>query len=584
MIISVVLLSIITIANMSPTVEVKERPIADIHDKALERNESSHTSDHKEVITELNPFEIMEKAFDRISHSPENAGAKDKHEKDSHSNAELKPKSFVIDLSHHLGRSNNNEPFGKSGGAIRTTPIIGRFPFMFGTKLNKTPFFSNHMNSINTAHQSQEGHNEHEAEVIERSGPGFQIIEIKRHPSKDSSSPFADPFFPNLTDSRPDPFPFDLLNGFSINHNIDNHSTHSSESPFQHTSRTYSSFGPSFHIEKSIPLKDPLGLFSHANSNKDTPSKPKLHIEIISLPKTRNLQPLTKKPFSSKVFSNVDNAIESFFDGFLDGMMNDSKHHRSPLNDLKHGGAHINSIQSSNTNVNAQARAKSKDEAQKDDEEFNDMEKIFDGFFGNDRKKKSSSLKPKSKIAEGITKHLTKENPKKQVNSDKSGRANNDVHADSLVPKHKGELDALKKEETQKEAVKELVHTITNKETNSDSEANKKVKESISLSSSTKAKPSINNKSQQRFKQYWDKSYFSEINKMPSKKVVSVILKYLTWAVLVVLVALILYVLIWIFFGMRKDFDLDKQEKSYNIDDLEDELKSINRSRKNKYF
>ena len=407
-------------------------------------------------LNQINPFVSLGNIFDEISKSIEE---RKKHE------------------PIHL-----NVPHKQI--AFRTS-----FPFMFKSKppMQIFPSQNTRPSIFNLNDSFGEGlitHIRHtpDSDIIEKSGPGFKIVEIKRRAPISFGS-----IFPKKDNNINDEF-----NPFEISHftNFENH-----------------------------------------NYNDSLINKPP-HIKI--------LKPL--------------NNIDKFMEGFFDGLLGLDNQHNSPFDKkmedkfdkffdkmplkplikpkIKHKSTQKNNIQSQsklNDSIVSDNKAKLLNVNL-------DEHKLQEDIAHN----KESEFKPDSKDLSDKNK-IDQQKEEKIIQIPSNNINNNDLN--NNLPKN--EIEKKVNEEKSKEAVK-LVTKYN--------EQNNEIKNYLLNNSIFDTKPSS------------------------KKKLLSTILKYLTWVVLLVLIGLILYV---VFTSICESRSKDKT--SYGVNEIEDELKSINRN-KNKYY
>lgn len=634
-----------------------------VNDSTVNSKYSSHNNHNKEnhaFEDELNKiFGGKEEGLGSPNHS--NLDSENEHEHEHNSNS-IPHSAHVIDLSNFFPQFHHEQ------NSIHSSPISifkarpNSFPFLFG-KSNKNPF-NNFQDKDNLSYpffspfhdlgKRSQDDPDNTTEVIEKSGPGFKFVEVIKHHKNNhknnnthnSNNVNSHNININSHKISHDPFSFDPFN-LDLNPEpriVNDRVNHEA---------------PSFHTETfSIPLGlggDPFNPFHNSNSNSinnhdiDNPFKPKFQIEVISIPKKKHLVDTKQKPepSSAKLIKNVDNIMESIFDGFFEGLLGGGDSEKSEKN--KH--ANINLIDKNKEN-------------KEEDPSFDEFKNEFDSFFGNKPSSKKKKGQMKSKTGQKIHSNISKKtNDKvkntKAANSDNSSHENeinsinvnetevnklkienekdnknndnnignerkneilklneleklqndnkNDIAKAKDIKINKGntsiniQTDKNSKDKTELiKSSEEYSNTKTvnnyndNKKPSEKNSENNEIKKLAEANSSKK--PDIKTlqdaSNNARIKLKEEDSLYSkvknniltEVNYFSGKKLFSNSLKYITWLILLILLCLVLYTILWAVFGVNNNEELKKPSKaSYCVDDLEDELKSINRTKRNKY-
>lgn len=553
---------------------------------------------------------------------------------------------------HVIDLSNLFPTFHHEQNRIHSSPISifkarpNNFPFLF-SKSNKNPFNNGNNHNLNNPFFSPfhdigkrvQDDPDNTTEVIEKSGPGFKFVEVIKHHKNNNTHDI------NSVNNHKifnDPFSFDP---FNMDHN--------NEPKIVNDQININHETPSIHTETfTIPLglgRDPFNPFNNEantlnNHDIGNPFKPKFQIEIISIPKKKHLADTKQKPepSSAKLIKNVDNIMESIFDGFFEGLL---------------GGDLDKTDKNKKTNENLD-----KEKNNIEDPSFEEFKSEFDSFFGNKPSNKKKKGQMKSKTGQKIHSNVSKKANDKDKNVKITSSNNNNPHENetsiSIKDVKEKEVDRLKlendnekkhiennksKENEKKIEILEIneldkLHNdnnnkkqiTNNKDTNNDitnpdkntdikindkselaknseiytatklTNDNKKTDEKNEISKLTKTnsskKPDIktlqdaSNTAHTKLKEEDSlyskvkKNILTEVNYFSGKKLFSTSLKYITWLVLLILLCLVLYTILWAVFGVNTKEELKKPSKaSYCVDDLEDELKSINRTKRNKY-
>lgn len=403
----------------------------------------------------------------------------------------------VIDLTeilnpHHNPQDLFNPPIDPffNRGHNNHNPFRFGFPFIFSKKLNKPgmtmgpplfgpPTFSE-FEANNKATTTRDNSNNIQTDVFEQSGPGFKIMEIRKHPinspTNNSTSstkgnvnanhllkgpfsflPFGDPL---MMHHPPRPTPFQS--------GLDVFGLPNFQPPKVHTEIINIPFGPG---KFGDPFREDR-LFEEEGGN---PFKPKLHVEIITIPKIKNLQEInhSETPVPGKILKSMDNMMDAFLGGILEGLF-DEDHHSEKKSLKHHNKKHSNSRESSNSSVIMKddndnekgeiEKKKTQEELQNDNEDpiFKDLEDTFDAFFGNKhedsnkekkQKKATKKLKEKnkSKVKEGITKAIQKDSKKldgthghEEVIEKEDDYSTENSQNEERVNKHETRKDSLK--------------------------------------------------------------------------------------------------------------------------------------------
>lgn len=569
----IILFNLIYLHNSTFTMEIIGNKPELQHSQANHKIESNpdSTIDHTE----------KEDLFDNFFDFPNPPIKVDEDKNHNHSNRNIHPipLGHVIDLSEMIHHDNhdNNEYINETKSNLHKNPFL---------KFSLPPFnpFENIINSNKmfgplNKHEIIRDDNNNETEITEHSGPGFKMFEIKKHNSNPANIPFIN-HNTALKNNSPhhinnDPF-FNIIKSLSrlgpksiLGNNINNTNNRIHSEIIEMPSHNKSIFN----------INNTKEDFFDMNSDfHDFQMKP-IHIEIRRFPGKKHLQETgdSKTPTTGKLIKSVDNMMDSFFDSFLDNIFEKDKKQNTKLEGDKAIKAKTNGI--------------------------DNLENIFDDFFGNDHEHdKNNSSK------EGHEKRVKKSKMKSNINQKITKTAS------KLNEKQKTEQEILKDSHIKDNNNSQgEINKLVNKEDNSikDFEIKKKIdsydkqinKEDMKLDSSKKdislnkatAKDNIkskdelitkqkrNEKSSNVFKNYLENNYFNKLKNMSKKEAISGLLKIVTWAVILLLSFMILYVFVWIVLGAKNDFS-KPIKANYNIDELEDELKSINRSKKNKYY
>lgn len=245
--------------------------------------------------------------------------------------------------------------------------------------------------------------------------------------------------------------------------------------------------------------------------------KPSFEIEIIKQRPRKNLN-VDNKPLPGRAISKLDGVVQRFFDSFTNSIMSDGVHHTSADKDHKKNNETINI--SSDTDK---------------DSEFVKLEKKFDNFFNDSS----------SSVNQGNNTNIVS----------LSSHKNNEVESTKFIEVSNKKVPIIFHNNTT-DTVKDNQETIVNKE----DEENKKKNEE----SSTEVENIIT--------KIKNSTWYKDIN---SKKIVSVSLKYLTYFI----VGLIIFLILYSCFVSASSKAEPPQKEKYGVDEIEDELESINKSR-----